>query len=253
MATRVSKRKQPRREEKPLKERTKIAGKVLDDSTVSVIVKLLNNGFIKSVDYPISHGKEAVVFRCTAGKKLPNEEFVALKAYKYETSSFRNLMKYIEGDPRFSHVKKKLRPLVKEWARKEFANLKKSFERGVKVPNPFKQKENVLIMEFLGEGGLPSAKLQDVRLENPKKTFEEVVENMKKMYQARLVHADLSSYNIVIHKGEAYLIDVSQAVLLDHPLAKEFLERDVENIAKYFKKEGVEKAETEGITQEITR
>jgi RIO kinase 1 len=35
---------------------------------------------------------------------------------------------------------------------------------------------------------------------------------------------------------EPVLIDVGQAVMLGHPLAEEWLERDVRNIARYFKK-----------------
>ena len=106
-------------------------------------------------------------------------------------------------------------------------------------------------MEFLGEKGLPSAKLQDVVLENPQKAFNEVLDNMKKLYKEKLVHADLSPYNILIHKGQVFFIDMSQAVLLDHPHAQDFLEKDVENISKYFSKEGVKDAEYEKIMEKI--
>ena len=35
------------------------------------------------------------------------------------------------------------------------------------------------------------------------------------------------------------LIDCGQSVLASHPMAQEFFERDVRNVAKYFQKQGV--------------
>ena len=47
---------------------------------------------------------------------------------------------------------------------------------------------------------------------------------MRQLYHvARLVHADLSEYNVLVHKGELVVIDVSQSVELDHPRALDFL------------------------------
>lgn len=57
--------------------------------------------------------------------------------------------------------------------------------------------------------------------------------------QCRLVHADLSEYNILYHKGELYIIDVSQSVEHDHPHALEFLRSDCLNITDFFGKRGV--------------
>ena len=47
---------------------------------------------------------------------------------------------------------------------------------------------------------------------------------VRALYQrCRLVHADLSEYNVLVHNDELYCIDVSQAVELDHPRAFDFL------------------------------
>jgi RIO kinase 1 len=51
--------------------------------------------------------------------------------------------------------------------------------------------------------------------------------------EARLVHADLSEYNILYHE-KPYLIDMGQAVTLDHPQARTFLVRDIRNLNRYF-------------------
>jgi RIO kinase 1 len=238
MALRQGKRKLPAREAKQFKERMKIAGKVLDDSTIFVLVHLLNKKLLKSVDYPVSSGKESVVFRATA----PDGRFLALKIFKYETRAFRHMLNYIQGDPRFKRVKKQTRSLVEAWARKEFANLRACDAAGVNVPAPIACEKNVVVMEFLGEGGKPYALLNDVVVENPEKMLEQILENMKKMYAAGLVHADLSQYNIVVQHETPFFIDLGQAVLLEHPKSAEFLERDVKNILSYFAKLRIEKS-----------
>ena len=248
------KRKRPPREEKPFRERLKIAGKVLDDPTVDIIVRFINNKLLKSLDYPIAEGKESTVFRATAGenevaKQFAKEfgnNFFAVKIFKYETSAFLHMSKYIEGDPRFKHAKHKKRPLVQQWAAKEFANLGEAFKAGAPVPRPVKRKQNVVVMQFIGtEEGRPYALLQQVVLQEPEKVLQKILEGILKLYQSGLVHADLSPYNILIRLGESgkeqpVFIDMGQAVLLQHPRAQKFLEHDVQTILNYFKKLGVE-------------
>lgn len=270
MATRLGKRKRPRREDKPFKERLKIAGHVLDDPTLMVLVKWINNKLIKSVDYPLSEGKEATVFRATVGAKLlprlqKRQQFVAIKVFKYDTSSFLHMSKYIEGDPRFHSIKHSRRPLVRQWASKEFANLKTAYDAGAPVPQPFLHRENCIAMEFIGtHEGRPYALLQDVVVQEPRRVFRKIMNGVKKFYSVKLVHADLSPYNILVrqkqngeHKNESddakesreggegfteepVFIDVGQSVLLQHPNSKNFLQHDVQTICTYFAKLGVE-------------
>jgi RIO kinase 1 len=52
------------------------------------------------------------------------------------------------------------------------------------------------------------------------------------------VHGDLSEYNVMIWDEKPIIIDVSQAVPVTHPLAKQLLRRDVENINRFFIKKG---------------
>ncbi|MBI5229197.1 serine protein kinase RIO [Candidatus Micrarchaeota archaeon] len=242
MSMRQSKRKLPPRELKPLVEKAKIYRKVLDDSTIEVLIHLINTRVVKSIDYPIASGKESVVFRATALDKRGKEIFRAVKVFRYETSGFQKKMyEYIRDDKRFEGVRKTIRPLVQAWARKEFANLKLASGAGVNVPEPFKCEKNVLVMEFLGEEGIPFALLNEVVLENPRKMLEKILENMETMYSAGLVHGDLSQYNILACGEEPYFIDLGQGVLSEHPRAEEFLERDVRNILAYFGKQGIKK------------
>ncbi len=237
MSMKVSKRKRPEREEKQFKQRLKITDEVLDDFSTMVLVRFINAKLIKSVDYPVSSGKEAVVFRATA----PDGSFVALKIFKNETTAFKHMSKYIEGDPRFRHARHSKRMLVKAWASKEFKNLKAAFDAGIPCPKPLRLKDNVIAMEFIGAEGRPYALLNEVVLQEPQKVFAKLMAAVKKLCSIELVHADLSAYNIMIAAEEKpVIIDWGQAVVFEHPRAQEFLEHDVRTLCDYFGKLGVE-------------
>ena len=57
--------------------------------------------------------------------------------------------------------------------------------------------------------------------------------------ECKLIHADLSEYNILCHDSHPYIIDVSQSVEHDHPYAFDFLRNDVKNVEEYFRRRGV--------------
>jgi len=62
---------------------------------------------------------------------------------------------------------------------------------------------------------------------------------MRRMFQrCKLVHGDLSEYNLLWHNNEVYVIDVSQSVESDHPSALDFLRKDVANVNDFFRKAG---------------
>jgi len=146
------------------------------------------------------------------------------------------MLPYIEGDPRFAHVRRGTRSLVYTWAQKEFKNLQRASNVGVRVPKPIAVSKNVLIMEFIGEEGVSAPLLKETILQKPREIYQKLLTYVKKLYQeAKLVHADLSEYNIMIWKDEPVLFDFSQAVLLEHPMANKFLQRDLENLYRYFR------------------
>ncbi len=245
MALRLSKRKRPSAEDKQVKQANVIAHKVFDDKTVEVLLHFLNAGVFNSLDYPVASGKESIVFRATT-----NVGFVAVKVFKYETSAFRNFSEYVQGDPRFK-MKNTLRARVHLWARKEFANLSTCARAQVSAPKPIAFRENVVVMEFMGEKGVPFPSLEEVVVDDPEKAYSQVVAEFRKIYLSNLVHADLSAYNILYHK-KPVIIDWGQAVLLQHPSAEEFLHRDATNVARFFTRCGLEKT-AEDVLAEVKR
>jgi RIO kinase 1 len=127
------------------------------------------------------------------------------------------------------------------WTQKEFRNLQRAAEVGIPVPEPYDAERNILIMEFIGKDGVPAPRLRDVKLEEPERIYQAIEGYMVTLYQeAKLVHSDLSEFNILLYEDEPVIIDMGQSVLLDHPMSREFLVRDVRNVVKYFKKLGVD-------------
>ena len=234
MAKSVSKRKKPLKEDFQLKERFKIESEVFDRRALLDISRLIKKGILRNVDYPVSTGKEANVFRATT----PDGAFVALKMYKTETAPFFRKEEYLEADPRFARIKHSEREVVKAFARKEFKNLEICRDAGVNAPRPIYLLGRIVVMGFLGEGELPFPSLNLVGPLHGEADLESILSDVRKMYKAGLVHADLSEYNILVGPVP-YLIDFGQGVITRHPNAEKFLERDVSIILKYFGKFGI--------------
>jgi RIO kinase 1 len=157
---------------------------------------------------------------------------------------------YIRGDPRFTGIGHKKKDIVFAWTRKEFSNLRRAREAGVAVPEPIATHRNILVMQFLGENEIAYPLLKDTRLENEeaKTVFYRICNYMRLLYkQAKLVHGDLSEYNILINpsSSEPYIIDMGQAVTPEHPGAEVFLKRDLKNIIRHFRKYGIRDSEQE--------
>ena len=94
-------------------------------------------------------------------------------------------------------------------------------------------------MEFLGEQGWPSPRIKDACLSDRRmrEAYVQTVVLMRRMFQrCKLVHGDLSEYNLLWHRNEVYMIDVSQSVESDHPSALDFLRKDVANVNDFFRK-----------------
>jgi len=218
-------------------EEYEVLEEVFDRSTLMVIYDLMNKGTIGEIHGVVKAGKESRVYW---GKDKEGKE-LAIKIYLVVSSEFhKGLRKYVDGDPRFKDVKPDTRSLIFAWAQKEFRNLELAARAGVRVPRPIAVKKNVLIMEFIGETGKSAPSLKEKPPRNPEKVYKILLTFMQKLYRkAELVHGDLSEYNIMIWRGRTVMFDMSQAVLLVHPLADSLLRRDLTNINRYFSGLGV--------------
>lgn len=210
---------------------------VFDLRTMKTLSKLINDGYLDTVDFPVSTGKEANVFRGTT----PDGDHVAVKVYRVDTRSFRSHEAYLMGDPRFDPGGKSKREVIETWTRKEFQNLRRLEDAGLNVPQPVTVENHVILMEFIGEGNRIAPQLQEIDLPDPQDVLNELVEFVRIAWrEAELVHGDLSAYNVLALGDELVVIDVAQSVVTDHPRSRELLERDLENLAEYFQRLGVD-------------
>lgn len=231
---------------------------VLDPRTLIILHKLIQNNKIEKLYGCVSTGKEANVYltegRCKDFNTLemipegePNIEY-AVKIFKTSILVFKDRERYVEGEFRFrrGHCKGNPRKKVKLWAEKEVRNLKRICMSGkIRAPTPHYLKNNVIVMEFIGENGQAAPRLKDAIIGKDDELeaahlYEECIIMMRNLYQdCKLVHGDLSEYNLLYHKGEIWMIDVSQSVEYDHPMALDFLRRDCSVMNEFFKKNKV--------------
>eukprot|EP01043_Picozoa_sp_COSAG02_P077883 COSAG02_NODE_17271_length_1016_cov_529.904035_2_plen_117_part_00 len=71
------------------------------------------------------------------------------------------------GDHRFrgGYSKHNPRKMVKAWAEKEFRNLTRLWQCGVRCPRPRMLRNHVLLMEFIGKNGVAAPRLKDAEID----------------------------------------------------------------------------------------
>lgn len=229
---------------------------VLDPRTRMILLQMINRNVVSEVNGCLSTGKEANVYHAISIPQEEDSEAVvaplhrAIKVYKTSILVFKDRDKYVTGEYRFrqGYSKSNNRAMVKVWAEKEMRNLKRIHASGIPCPEPVQLRLHVLVMGFLGDRkGIPAPRLKDVELLGSdiearwKLLYLQLLGYMRILYQiCRLVHADLSEYNILYHNDKLWLIDVSQSVEHDHPRSLEFLRMDVKNVSDFFRRQGVD-------------
>lgn len=219
---------------------------VLDPRTMGFLAKIINKNIISRINGCISTGKEANVYHGDHEDPLVTTREFAVKIYKTSILVFKDRERYVDGEFRFRNTKNQGNPrkMVKVWAEKEFRNLKRLYLNGIPCPEPIELRSHVLVMEYLTKGNaMPSPKLRD----HPFKDTDEIVYYyqqmlfyMRRMYKTcRLVHADLSEYNSIVHNDKLYIIDVSQSVEPEHPMALDFLRMDIKNVNDFFSRKKI--------------
>ena len=215
----------------------KVGNEIFDELTLKTLYKIANQGHIAVLNGAISTGKEANVLTGITD----DEKFVAVKIYRIATSDFKKMNYYLDGDPRFNLKTKNKRKMIYSWVTKEFKNLTRLHDAGVNVPKPITSLNNVLLIEFIGDkNGNPAQPVKNQPPKNPNEFWEKLLNELKTFVNdAKLVHGDLSNYNILNLNETPVIIDVSQSVVLDNPISKELLERDINTLINEYSKLGV--------------
>ncbi|RZC86101.1 hypothetical protein C5167_026785 [Papaver somniferum] len=212
----------------------------IDARTRIVLLRMLNCAVIDDINGCIATGKQANVYHAT---KHDGQEF-AVKIYKTSVIGSKDRDRYTQVDYRFRHRYRKHNPwkVAKTRAEKEMSNLMRLKAAGIRCPTPIHLKLHVLVMEFIGKSGWAAPRLKDANLSQDKMRdcYVQVILVMRNLYQkCKLVHGDLSEYNILYHEGNLHIINVSQSVDLDHPLASDILRQDCIRVSDFFWMNGV--------------
>jgi RIO kinase 2 len=174
-------------------------------------------------------GKESDVYEALA----PDETQVALKFHRIGRTSFKKTKQKRNYTVKYTYTP--------DWhrqsqisAKKEYYALKLLHPQGVCVPKPIMQNRHVLVMSMIEGAEL----FHNPELDDPQATYKEILLNVKTAYQkVKIIHGDLSSYNIIVQPNQHVLIiDWPQYVSVNHPNAKELLERDLRNVLTFFQR-----------------
>lgn len=192
---------------------------------VLALKSLVDRNILESLGKPLGVGKEADVYDGLS----PDGKRLAVKFFRIGRTSFRG---YERTRTALASAHTYMVASIKSAAR-EFQALKTLHPKGVAVPKPVARDRHVVVTEIFE--GVEVAEIQ--YLEKPSKILCDILRNMLKAYEAGVVHSDLSAYNVLVTpRGEILIIDWPQWVSPRHPMARRFLERDIRNLLKFFRR-----------------
>jgi len=198
---------------------------------------------LEALGPPIGIGKESDVFEAVT----PGDAKVAVKFHRLGRTSFRDTRRKREYVADRRHISWLYQSRLA--AEAEYRALRRMHETGASVPEPMDQNRHVIVMQLIS-----GTQLSDIiSLEDPQLFLDDILENVKLAYRAGVIHTDLSEYNMLVDgEGKIWVIDWPQYTSMDHPNAKELLERDVRNVVYYFqRKHGLEYSQEQALKQVI--
>jgi len=185
----------------------------------------IEGGLADEIVTILGTGKEADVYLA-----LWKEAPLALKVYRLHRTSQRKNSEIGYSQDRMGAL-----------AGKEFTTLQKAYRAGVPVPTPARRADNMFTMRFLG-GNVKAPQLKDVELEDPTNLASQALDIVRGLFNAYIVHGDLSEYNLVISDDRLFVIDFPQSIDFSSHVsrdtqfetAKPLLMRDLRNLERYF-------------------
>ena len=209
-------------------------------------------GLITDVLGVVDDGKEATVYCCAADPSL-GVDLLAAKVYRAQRfRAFSKNSSYLGEranlDARAARAVKKRSRRGKalahlEWVQWEWEVLCRLFAAGADVPEPLASSPDALLMEFLGDSSGAAPHLRHVELSDAdaRATLARLLDNVEILLDHHLVHGDLSAYNVLWWEGQAWIIDIPQAIdVRRHSDPFSLLRRDLQNLQRYFEPYGLQ-------------
>lgn len=222
------------------------------DAEYDPLDTFLANAFITEVLGEIKSGKEGTVYLCRAHPST-GHDLLAAKVYRSASHrTFKNDSAYREGrvilDQRNARAARKNTAWGRTvrfsgWIEHEYQTLLALSEAGADVPEPITRTADAILMRFVGDerGAAPSLQGTALHPDEARRLFTRLMNNVELFLHENRIHGDLSAYNILYHRGEAIIIDFPQTVdARANPNALRLLERDLENLCRYFARYGIQ-------------
>lgn len=203
---------------------------------------LVKSGVLEALGRPIGVGKEADVLEALT----PERDLVAVKFHRLGRTSFRDTKR--KRDYLADHQHTSWLYQSRQAAEEEFRALEITYKAGVDVPKPIDHNRHAIVLEYID--GYELVEVDEI--DDPEGFLDDILWNVKKAYDAGIIHTDLSEFNVLLTKdGEVRLIDWPQFIHREHPNSKDILKRDVRNIINFFKRKYYVDRELESIINYI--
>lgn len=205
---------------------------------------LVDRGVLEAFGRSLGIGKEAEVYDALT----PKGGRVAVKFLHIGRPSFKHIRRsrnYAAKRPSKSRFE-----LSALTAKKEHLALNRLHDVGVAVPMPIAQDRHVIVMSAIEGAELHRCK----SLPAASRILDCIIHNIALAYnEAEIVHGDLSEFNILITPATDILI-IDWGQWIDMRLHRDwrfYLERDIKNVLKYFKRKYGEKRDFKIVIENI--
>lgn len=168
-----------------------------EPSHSEVAEAILECGLATEVGQRLGSGKEADVYLCRDNRRL-----LVVKAYRLYRTAHRG------GRPI------KLETMGQR-ALIEHDLLTYAWQGGARVPEPGRRVENMFSMQYLGTSASTAPMLQHAQLDDPEEFLRATVAAVEALAEAGIVHSDLSPFNILVHEGQPWIIDLASGIRID--------------------------------------
>ncbi|HIQ23493.1 MAG TPA: serine/threonine protein kinase [Pyrodictium delaneyi] len=198
---------------------------------VLALHSLVERGILHALGDKLGVGKESDVY----SGLTPGGERVIVKFHRVGRTSFQKIVRvrhYAAERPYSSWLQ-----LAKLAGQREFRALEELYRVGALVPKPLGYSRHAVVTEYIE--GVELYMYKDAM--EPESMLKDIIDTLRKAYvEVGIVHGDLSEYNILVviedDKERPYIIDWPQYVEKEHPSAEQLLRRDVEYVARFFRK-----------------